>query len=58
VDCGGCTDACPAGIPLGALNLAMARAAERAFGPRGGGEAGRRSPLLSYRTEDGAPFIM
>jgi len=58
IDCGGCTAACPAGIPLGALNLAMARAAERAFGPRGGGEAGRQSPLLSYRTEDGAPFIL
>ena len=58
VGCGGCTDACPAGIPLGALNLQMARAAERAFGPPGSGEAGRRSPLLSYRVEDQAPFIM
>jgi coenzyme F420-reducing hydrogenase delta subunit/ferredoxin len=58
VGCGGCTDACPAGIPLGALNLHMAHAAERAFGPRGTGEAGRRSPLVSYRTEDQAPFIL
>lgn len=58
VDCGGCADACPVGIPLGALNRAMARAAERAFGPRAPGEAGRRSPLLSHRTDDAAPFIM
>ncbi len=58
VGCGGCTHACPAGIPLGALNMAMARAAERAFGPRGTGEAARRSPLLSYRIADQAPFIM
>jgi len=58
IDCGGCTEACPAGIPLGALNLAMARAAERAFGPRAAGETGRRSPLLAYRGEDQAPFIM
>jgi ferredoxin len=58
IDCGGCTAACPAGIPLGALNLAMARAADRAFGPRLAGEGGRRSPLLAYRSEDQAPFIM
>lgn len=36
----------------------MARAAERAFGLRGPGEAGCRSPLLLYRMEDRAPFIM
>jgi coenzyme F420-reducing hydrogenase delta subunit/ferredoxin len=58
IDCGGCTAACPAGIPLGALNLYMARAAECAFGPRRGGEDQRRSPLLSHRVEDQAPFIM
>jgi coenzyme F420-reducing hydrogenase delta subunit/ferredoxin len=58
IDCGGCTAACPAGIPLGALNLAMARAADQAFGPRLAGEGGRRSPLLAYRSEDQAPFIM
>ena len=58
IGCGGCTEACPAGIPLGALTLALARAAERAFGLRGPGEAGCRSPLLLYRMEDRAPFIM
>jgi coenzyme F420-reducing hydrogenase delta subunit/ferredoxin len=58
VDCGSCTQACPAGIPLGALNQAMAHAAERAFGPSGSGEGGRRSPLLAYRIEDQAPFIL
>jgi len=58
VDCGGCTAACPAAIPLGALNLHLLRAAERDFGPRPEGEAGERSPLVSYRLEDEAPFIL
>jgi F420-non-reducing hydrogenase iron-sulfur subunit len=58
VDCGGCTAACPAGIPLGALNLHLLRVAEREFGPHPEGEAGERSPLVSYRLEDQAPFIL
>ncbi len=58
VDCGGCTEACPVGIPLGALNLQMKRAAERAFGPPRSDEKGRRSPLVTFRVEDEAPFIL
>jgi len=58
VDCGGCTAACPAGIPLAALNQQMKRVAERAFGAAAEGEAARRSPLVAYRLEDEAPFIL
>ncbi len=55
VDCGGCTEACPAGIPLEALNRHLREAVERAF-PRPEGE--KRSPLLCYTLQDEAPFIM
>jgi F420-non-reducing hydrogenase iron-sulfur subunit len=58
VDCGGCTEACPVGIPLGALNLHMKRAAEKAFGPPQPSEKGRRSPLVTFRIDDEAPFIL
>lgn len=56
-ECEGCTHACPSGIPLGALNHHLNRAAEKAFGPR---EAGSRSPLCAYSLEDAAvaPFIL
>jgi len=57
VECGGCEAACPAGIPLMALNRHLARAAERAFGAEGSASS-ERSPLISYRTEDEAPFIL
>ncbi len=58
VDCGSCHAACPAGIPLGALNLHLLQTAERDFGSRSEGEGGERSPLVSYRLEDEAPFIL
>ena len=57
VECGGCEAACPAGIPLMALNRHLARAAERAFAADGSAPS-ERSPLLSYRAEDEAPFIL
>ncbi len=57
VECDGCTQACPAGIPLGALNHHLNRAAEKAFGKR---EPGSRSPLCAYSLEDAsvASFIL
>ncbi len=58
VDCGGCTEACPVGIPLGALNAHLKRAAEKAFGPPATDGKGRRSPLVTFRIEDEAPFIL
>ncbi len=56
VDCGACTEGCPAGIPLEALNRHMREAAERAFGAATGEQ--RRSPLLRYDLHDEAPFIL
>ncbi len=57
VECGGCTAACPAGIPLGALTHHLDRAAVRHFGQPADGEA-HRSPLVAYRLEDEASFIL
>jgi F420-non-reducing hydrogenase iron-sulfur subunit len=58
VECGGCTEACPVGIPLGALGMHLNRLAERDFGPRPEGEKGKRSPLVMFTIEDEAPFIL
>jgi len=57
VDCGGCGAACPAGIPLGALNRHLLSVTRQTFGPPPEGASGDRSPLVSYRLEDEAPFI-
>jgi F420-non-reducing hydrogenase iron-sulfur subunit len=56
-DCGGCTAACPAGVPLGALTHHLERASVRHFGQPAEGE-GPRSPLVAYRLEDQASFIL
>lgn len=56
VDCGGCTESCPSGIPLGALNLHMHNVALRSFGPAPAED--HRSPLVRFRVEDEAPFIL
>ena len=58
VECGGCTEACPVGIPLGALGKHLNEAAERHFGPRRLEDHSRRSPLVEFRLEDEAPFIL
>jgi coenzyme F420-reducing hydrogenase delta subunit/ferredoxin len=57
VGCGECTRACPEGIPLGLLNLALARAAEKHFGYQAGMDS-KVEPLIgSYALTDKEDFI-
>ncbi|MGO8786984.1 MAG: hydrogenase iron-sulfur subunit [Terriglobia bacterium] len=57
VGCGECTRACPAGIPLGLLNLTLARAAEKHFGYQAGMDP-KADPLIgSYALTDKEDFI-
>src|SRR5271157_1852267 len=57
VGCGECTRACPAGIPLGLLNLTLARAAEKHFGYQAGMDP-KVEPLIgSYALTDKEDFI-
>ncbi len=57
VECGECTRACPAGIPLGLLNLTLARAAEKHFGYQAGMDP-KVEPLIgSYALTDREDFI-
>jgi coenzyme F420-reducing hydrogenase delta subunit/ferredoxin len=57
VGCGECERACPAGIPLGLLNLTLARAAEVHFGYQAGMDP-KVEPLMgSYALTDKEDFI-
>ena len=57
VGCGECTRACPAGIPLGLLNLTLARAAAKHFGYQAGMDP-KAEPLIgSYALTDKEEFI-
>ncbi len=57
VGCGECARACPAGIPLGLLNLTLARAAEKHFGYQAGMDP-KVDPLIgSYALTDKEDFI-
>jgi len=57
VGCGECARACPAGIPLGLLNLTLARAAEKHFGYQAGMDP-KVEPLIgSYALTDREDFI-
>lgn len=57
VGCGECTRACPAGIGLWALNLALARSAEKNFGYVAGMESTAEPLIGSYSLKDQAEFI-
>jgi coenzyme F420-reducing hydrogenase delta subunit/ferredoxin len=57
VGCGECSRACPAGIPLGLLNLTLARAAEKHFGYQAGMDP-KVEPLIgAYALTDKEDFI-
>lgn len=53
VECGNCDAACPVGIPLLALTRHLNRVAEREWG-----EKAARSPLVTFRPDDRAAFIL
>ena len=57
VGCGECTSACPAGIPLGLLNMTLARAADTQFGYRAGADPAVEPLIGRYSTEDKETFI-
>jgi len=57
VGCGECTRACPAGIPLGLLNLTLARAAEKHFGYQAGMDPQAEPLIGSYALTDKEDFI-
>jgi coenzyme F420-reducing hydrogenase delta subunit/ferredoxin len=57
VGCGECARACPAGVPLGLLNLSLARAAEKHFAYQAGMDP-KVEPLIgSYALTDEEDFI-
>lgn len=57
VGCDECTRACPAGIDLGLLNLAMAEVAEREFGYRAGLDPAAEPPVGAFAVADKEEFI-
>ena len=57
VGCGECTRACPAGIPLGLLNLTLDRAAEKHFGYQAGMDPNAEPLIGSYALTDKEDFI-
>jgi ferredoxin len=57
VGCDECTRACPAGIDLRLLNLALARAAETKFGYRAGMDPAAEPLVGAYSLQDKEEFI-
>jgi ferredoxin len=57
VGCDECTRACPAGIDLRLLNLALARAAESQFGYRAGMDPAVEPVVGAYSLQDKEDFI-
>ncbi len=58
IGCGACDEACPAGIPLGLLNAAMARSSLKHFGYRAGITADTVPLQADFRTNDQETFIL
>jgi len=57
VGCGACARACPVAIPLGLLNLTLARAAEKHFGYKAGMDPNVDPLIGSYALTDREEFI-
>ena len=57
VGCGECTRACPAAIPLGLLNMTLARAAEKHFGYQAGMDPSAEPLIGTYALTDKEDFI-
>jgi len=57
VGCDECTRACPAGIDLRLLNLALAQTAEIEFGYRAGMDRAAEPPIGAYSLQDKEEFI-
>ncbi len=57
VGCGACERACPAAIPFGFLNLALAHAAETQFGYRAGTDPAAEPPIGRFAIDDKEAFI-
>lgn len=58
VNCGACSDACPAGIDFSLLNLSLAEAAEKQFDGYRAGTTPETLPIIgTFNTEDQEAFI-
>ncbi len=57
VACGACTEACPAGIPLGLMNQFLADLVAKEFGQRAGAAAKLDYPLSVFNVKDREDFI-
>ena len=57
VGCGECSRVCPAGIDLGLLNVALARAAQTQFGFRAGADPAAEPIIGCYAASDKEEFI-
>ncbi len=57
VCCGECGRACPQGIPLGLLNMKLAREVRQRWGTVPGMDAEERTPLLAFDPDDPEDFI-
>ncbi|QQR74166.1 MAG: 4Fe-4S dicluster domain-containing protein [Holophagales bacterium] len=57
-DCGECQRACPLDIPLGLINLRLARVVAERFGYQAGDDPTVPAPIGAYRLDDPQEFIL
>jgi formate dehydrogenase (coenzyme F420) beta subunit len=58
VQCGACSRACPAGIPIGLLTMEATRVAEQEFGYEAGLRCDAPAALSSFKPGDKDSFII